>query len=51
MTLQEVADEAGVSLSYLSRAENGLATPTSKWVEVVATAIGKRIAKDGRDAA
>ena len=51
MTLQEVADVAGVSLSYLSRAENGLVTPTAQWVQVVTIAIGERIASDARDAA
>ena len=51
MTLQEVADVAGISLSYLSRAENGLVTPTAQWVQVVTIAIGGRIARDARAAA
>lgn len=47
MTLEQVSDAAGVSLSYLSRAENDQVTPTAGWVQLVAVAIGNHI----RDAA
>lgn len=43
MTLDEVSDAAGVSLSYLSRAENDQVTPTAGWVQLVAVAIGNHI--------
>lgn len=49
MTLEEVAEAAGVSPSYLSRAENDIVTPTAGWVQLVAVAIGDNIA--GRSAA
>lgn len=43
MTLEDVSDAAGVSLSYLSRAENNQVTPTAGWVQLVAVAIGNHI--------
>lgn len=43
MTLDDVAAAAGVSVSYLSRAERGLVTPTPGWVSVVAQSIGERL--------
>lgn len=43
MTLEQVSDAAGVSLSYLSRAENDQVTPTAGWVQLVAVAIGNHI--------
>lgn len=39
---------AGVGSSYLSRAENGLVTPSPSWVHNLATAIGSRIVSDER---
>lgn len=50
MTLDEVSTAAGVSVSYLSRAENDQVTPTAGWVQLVAVAIGDHIAAK-RDAA
>lgn len=44
MTLEEVADAAGVSQSYLSRAENDLVAPTANWIQLVAVAIGNHLA-------
>ncbi len=44
MTLEDVAESAGVSQSYLSRAENDLVRPTEGWVKLVAVAIGDRLA-------
>lgn len=44
MTLDEVADAAGVSVSYLSRVENGVKVPSDGWVALVAVAIGDRLA-------
>lgn len=44
MTLDEVAEAAGVSPSYLSRAENDLVTPTPNWIQLVALAIGNHLA-------
>ncbi|NYD39951.1 helix-turn-helix domain-containing protein [Nocardioides panaciterrulae] len=44
MTLEQVAEAAGVSPSYLSRAENNRVTPTAGWVQLVAVAIGDRLA-------
>lgn len=44
MTLQQVADTAGVSLSYLSRVETGQATATDGWISCVAVAIGEHLA-------
>jgi len=43
LTLEEVSDRAGVSPSYLSRAENNQVTPTAGWVQLVAVAIGELI--------
>lgn len=40
LTLQEVADCAGVSISYLSRAETGLVEPSAEWVRGVVFTIG-----------
>ena len=50
MTLAEVADAAGVAPSYLSRAENGLVSPSPTWVHNLAASIGKRMAEDARSA-
>lgn len=44
MTLEDVSESAGVSLSYLSRAENDLVTPTANWIQIVAVAIGNHLA-------
>jgi len=44
MTLDEVAEAAGVSPSYLSRAENDQVAPTAGWIQLVAVAIGDHIA-------
>lgn len=44
MTLQQVADASGVSLSYLSRVETGQAAATDGWVSLVAIAIGDHMA-------
>lgn len=44
MTLQQVCDEAGISLSYLSRVENGEKTPTGNWVQQVFLTIGAHLA-------
>lgn len=45
MTLQQVSDAAGVSLSYLSRAETNEVSPTAGWWQMVAIAIGEHIAQ------
>lgn len=51
MTLDQVAEAAGVSPSYLSRAENDQVTPKTGWVSVVAIAIGDHLAaRAGTDA-
>lgn len=50
MTIQQVADAAGLSPSYVSRAENNQVTPTAGWWQMVAVAIGRHIAA-GRVAA
>lgn len=44
MTLGEAASAAGVSVSYLSRAETGVVSPSSKWVARMITAFGECIA-------
>lgn len=46
LTLEEVSEAAGVSPSYLSRAENNQVTPTAGWVQLVAIAIGDHLAKE-----
>ena len=51
MTLAEVAEVAGVAPSYLSRAENGLVSPSPSWVHNLPHSIGKRMAEDARNAA
>lgn len=43
MTLEQVSEAAGVSPSYLSRAENDQVTPTAGWVQLVAVAIGEHL--------
>lgn len=43
LTLQQVAAGAGVSISYLSRVENGLTAPRPQWVQVVTEYLGSRI--------
>lgn len=40
LTLEQVSAAAGVSISYLSRVENGDASPTALWFANVATEIG-----------
>lgn len=50
LTLEEVAEQAGVSLSYLSRAENNKVTPTAGWVQLVTVAIGDHLAGAMREA-
>lgn len=42
MTLRDLASDAGASPSYLSRVENGLVAPSSRWVHIVVAAIGER---------
>jgi len=49
LSLDQVSQRAGVSVSYLSRAENGLAQPTAAWFAIVYAAIGSAVAE--RDAA
>ncbi|GAA3536000.1 hypothetical protein GCM10022234_35940 [Aeromicrobium panaciterrae] len=48
MTLDEVATSAGVSVSYLSRVERGLAMPSPGWVRVVTATIGQHIISTSR---
>ena len=43
LTLADVATLAGISVSYLSRVENGLVSPTPQWVHIVTSAIGDRL--------
>jgi transcriptional regulator with XRE-family HTH domain len=43
LTIEALANRAGVAPSYLSRVENGLVAPTSSWVHTVVTAIGEHI--------
>lgn len=45
MTLQEVADLAGISVSYLSRVETGQQAPSDAWVAAVAIVLGDRLAQ------
>lgn len=45
LTLEQVAEAAGVSVSYLSRAERGDVMPKAQWVAVVVSAIGREIAE------
>jgi predicted transcriptional regulator len=45
LTIEQVADMAGISPSYLSRAERGHITPSATWVQVVAVAIGDHLAQ------
>lgn len=45
MTIDDVAEAAGISASYLSRAENEQVSPTASWIQVVAVAIGEHIAQ------
>jgi len=47
MSLEQVSEAAGVSQSYLSRAENDLVTPTAGWVQLVAVAIGDHLESSG----
>lgn len=49
MTIRELAAEAGVSGSYLSRAETGQVTPSAKWVHLIASAVGRHTADRRRD--
>lgn len=44
LTHEALAEAAGVSPSYLSRAENGLVNPTPEWIQLVALAIGNHMA-------
>ncbi|WP_188043695.1 helix-turn-helix domain-containing protein [Changpingibacter yushuensis] len=43
MTLEEVAREAGVSATHLSRVETGAKQATPQWIGAVAEAIAKRL--------
>lgn len=43
MTLDQVADEAGVSPTHLSRVETGKAIPTPKWVGTVAEVLAANL--------
>ncbi len=43
MTLDDVAQAAGISAPYLSNVENGNATPSAKWVHMVLEVIGERL--------
>lgn len=43
LTIEQAAEVAGVSPSYLSRAENNLVTPTPGWVQHVTTVLGDQI--------
>lgn len=47
MTLQQVSEAAGVSLSYLSRAETNDVSPTAGWWHLVAVAIGEHLSQSG----
>ncbi len=40
LTVRQLADNAGVDYGYLSRVERGQATPTTRWLEDVAKALG-----------
>lgn len=42
-TLSDVAEEAGVSVQYLSEVERGLKEPSSEIVEAVSGALGLRL--------
>jgi len=43
LTLEQVATEAGVSINYLSRAENGKVAPTPTWCHLVMTVLGGHV--------
>lgn len=43
LTLADASKIAGISPAYLSRVENGLASPSPAWVSTVAEAIGKHL--------
>jgi transcriptional regulator with XRE-family HTH domain len=43
MTLSRVSADAGVSISYLSRAENGQVHPSAEWVRVITATIGAQL--------
>ncbi|MFC5676027.1 helix-turn-helix domain-containing protein [Aeromicrobium endophyticum] len=43
MTLSRVSADAGVSISYLSRAENGQVQPSADWVRVITATIGANL--------
>lgn len=45
MTLDEVAAQAGVSASHLSRVETGAAQPTPAWLGVVSEVIARRLTR------
>lgn len=45
MTLRELAEASGVSMSYLSKAERGIVTPTPAWIVVILEAVGTAIAR------
>lgn len=47
LSIRAAASEAGVSMSYLSRAETGEVTPTPAWVHNMVTSIGKHIQEKG----
>lgn len=50
LTLEQVGEVAGVSVSYLSRTENGQTSPREGWVAHVAVTIGRMIAESGEAA-
>lgn len=50
LTAREVAERAGVSESYLSRAENGKVAPAASWIAVVAAAIASAITESANRA-
>lgn len=43
MTLDQVADRAGLSKTYLSNVENGTADPSPAWLHIAMTAIGTEL--------
>lgn len=45
LTLEDVVGIAGVSLRYLSQAENGLVSPKPTWVASVIESLGEHITK------
>lgn len=50
LTIERTAHLAGISPSYLSRAESGDVQPKPKWVAHVAEVIGDQLAQDRKAA-